>query len=66
MNLSDLMLERGVSTHELANLINVTNDEFCSKLRGTLSWDITEVVTICNRFKTVNIGLFGVHLDSNT
>ena len=66
MNLCDLMLERGVTTHDLASLINASEDDVYRKLQGTLSWDLTEVVTICKHFNTANIGLFGVHLDSNT
>lgn len=60
MNLSNFLLERGVSTHELAELVGVTNDTICLKLRGTLPWDLTEVVTICDHFNVVDLGLFGV------
>lgn len=60
MNLSNLLLERGVSTHELAELVNVSDDIICSKLGGTSPWDLTEVVTICHHFKVVDLGLFGV------
>lgn len=58
MNLCEFMLERGVTTHELAKIINVTNEEFCSKLQGTLPWDLVEVVTICDHFNTVDLSLF--------
>jgi hypothetical protein len=66
MNLCDFLLERDVSIHELANLIDVSDDEVYSKIRGTSPWYLPEVVTICNHFKTVDIGLFGVQFYSNT
>lgn len=66
MNLCNLMLERGITLRDLADLINVTEEDARRKLQGTLSWDLTEVAIICNHFKTVDIGLFGVQFDSNT
>jgi hypothetical protein len=65
MNLSDLMLERGVSAHELAKLIDNSDDMFGLKLRGALPWDLTDVVAICRHFGTVDISMF-LQLDSNT
>ena len=65
MNLRNLMLERGVSAHDLAKLINNSDDEFNLKLRGTLPWDLTDVVAICHHFGTVDVSMF-LQLDSNT
>lgn len=66
MNLCNLMLERGVTEHDLAKLIDNSYDDVRMKLRGTLPWNLADVVAICDHFKTVDIGLFGVQLDSNT
>ena len=66
MNLFNLMQERGITVRDLARLINNSDDDVCSKLGGTLAWNLTDVVIICDYFRTVNLGMFGVHLDSNT
>lgn len=66
MTLCNLMQQRGVTTHDLAELIDSTSDKVCMKISGIIPWDLTEVVAICEHFDTVDIGLFGVQLDSNT
>ena len=65
MNLRDLMSERGVSANELAKLINNSDDVLDLKLRGTLPWDLTDVVAIYCHFDAVDISMF-LQLDSNT
>lgn len=66
MTLCNLMHQRGVTTHDLAELIDSTNDKVCMKIDGKVPWDLTEVVAICEHLDTIDISLFGVQFDSNT
>lgn len=65
MKLYELMLERGVSTPDLADFLNIHESILLKKMRGELPWYLTEVAKMCNYLGTSDVVQF-VQLDSKS
>lgn len=65
INLRNEMKKKNVSTHVLADLIGVSENILMDKLKGSLPWDLSEVLNICCYFKISDVKFLFLRLDTN-